>query len=167
MILLKKDHRDPLTGDPIGRSERLSLFAQWVMRRWSFVLIYTGVTIVWWLKPIWFGDTSSYTHWQLAASYGALVIESLVGIGMFGWARRDSIYIRKIHALETAAQQRAQAEADLLYTISQHTASAMQADASIQAALARIEAHDDNPSGAGVGGVLPQHGPGGPGDQAG
>ena len=97
--------RDPLTGDLLKGSERFSLLVQSLMRRWAFVLAYTVVTVVWWTHPHWFGDQPNDGHWQDAASYAALVIESVVGIGMFGWARRDSLVLRRLEVLERKAQQ--------------------------------------------------------------
>lgn len=115
MILLRKKHRDPNTGDEILRAERISLAVQGVMRRWSFVFAYTAITVAWWLHPVFFGDNAQYTHWQLAASYMALLIESLVGIGMFGWARRDSVILRKIYALERSAEKQDENNLALLH----------------------------------------------------
>jgi hypothetical protein len=104
--LERKRYRDPLTGDLVGRSERVSLFVQAIMRRWIFVFAYTTVTVLWWTHPQWFGDQPGKdARWQDWASYMALLIESVVGIGMFSWARRDSQVIRKIHALERKAEQ--------------------------------------------------------------
>ena len=98
-------HLDPLTGDLVTTSERISLAVQAVMRQWKFVLAYTILTVFWWYHPHWFGDTAALSHWQDWASYMALLIESVVGIGMFSWARRDSIVLRKIHKLEHQAGQ--------------------------------------------------------------
>ena len=95
---------DPLTGDRVGGSEKFSLLVQGLMRKWTFVLAYTAVTVLWWTHPHWFGDQPTDGHWQDAASYGALLIESVVGIGMFSWARRDSVILRKVHAIEQATE---------------------------------------------------------------
>ncbi len=108
MKLIKRDsYTDSMTGDTITRSERLSLLAQAVLRRWSFVLAYSVLTFLWWIHPTWFGDhPGNDIRWQDWASYMALLIESLVGIGMFGWARRDSVILRRLLAMERAAEQR-------------------------------------------------------------
>ena len=106
-MILRKHHVDPFTGDAIGRSERLSLFAQSILRKWTFVLAYTALTVLWWTHPHWFGDhPGDDARWQDWASYMALLIESLVGIGMFGWARRDSQVLRRLYQMERAAEQR-------------------------------------------------------------
>lgn len=96
---------DPLTGDRLKPTERFSWLITGLIRRWKFVAAYVTLSIVWWTHPQWFGDTLNYTHWQLGASLGALLIESVVGIGVFSIARRDSVYIRKIHNLERKAEQ--------------------------------------------------------------
>ena len=84
MWLFRKEHTDPSTGDTIGRSERLSLFAQAIMRKWAFVFAYSALTFFWWTHPTLFGDhPGNDARWQDWASYMALLIESLVGIGMF------------------------------------------------------------------------------------
>ncbi len=110
---------DPLTGDLLRPVERFSLFVQGRMRQWRFIFLYTGLTAAWWARPVWFGDTSSYTKWQLGASYMALLIESVVGIGMFGWARRDSVVLRKVHALEVAAEAVTVRDAEVLRKLEQ------------------------------------------------
>jgi hypothetical protein len=111
---------DRQTGDQVTGGERFSLLVQAVMRRWAFVLAYTALTITWWYRPHDFGDSSSLSHWQDWASYMALLIESVVGIGMFSWARRDSRVLRTVEdivekldatleaavARDSAAQQR-------------------------------------------------------------
>lgn len=157
MFLVKKDHIDPNTGDTIGRSERLSLFAQGLMRKWSFVLAYTILTIVWWTHPTWFGDhPGDDARWQDWASYMALLIESLVGIGMFGWARRDSRYIRLIHQMELDAAKRHEFETRLLVALDGYSQAMI-------ASLGRIEedVDDDRPTDTGEHPAVPQHGPGG------
>jgi hypothetical protein len=97
--------RDPLTGDVLAPVERFSLMVQGVMRKWKFIIAYSVLTGLWWWHPVWFGDNKQDLHWQLGASYAAVLIESVVGIGMFGWARRDSVILRKVHTLERKAQQ--------------------------------------------------------------
>jgi hypothetical protein len=105
MWVRKKEHIDPITGDVLTRQERLSIMAQAAVRQWKFVLAYSALTFVWWAEPHWFGDDSSYVHWQLQASFLAIVLEAVIGIGMFGWARRDSIVLRKIMRLEAEADR--------------------------------------------------------------
>lgn len=118
MFLLRKRHTDAITGDEITRSERLSLLAQSVMRKWTFVLAYSALTLLWWTHPTLFGDhPGNDSRWQDWASYMALLIESLVGIGMFGWARRDSVILRKLYALERASEQRDEIDTGILHQL--------------------------------------------------
>lgn len=141
MWLKHRSQLDPLTGDTITRQERLSLVAQSVLRKWSFVAAYTALTFVWWTHPSLFGDhPGNDARWQDWASYMALLIESLVGIGMFGWARRDSLVIRKLYALERAAEQRDETDQALMHVIAKHT-EALFADAQTKAAAAHATAH--------------------------
>ena len=113
----KKSYQDPITGDRVGAAERVSLSVQGIMRRWRFIFAYTALCVVWWMHPSWFGDDANYTHWQLWASYMALLIESVVGIGMFSWARRDSVILRKVHVLERKAEQQDENSHVLLHDI--------------------------------------------------
>lgn len=104
MHLRRREQVDSITGDTITRSEKISITVQSVMRQWKFVIGYSILTFIWWTHPVWFGDhPGNDARWQDFASYMALLIESLVGIGMFGWARRDSVILRRIDRLEREA----------------------------------------------------------------
>jgi hypothetical protein len=109
--------RDPLTGDILPPVERFSLLVQGILRKWRFIIGYSVLTGVWWYRPTWFGDNHNYVHWQLGASFFAVLIESIVGIGMFGWARRDSVILRKVHALERKAEQQDENDHVILHEI--------------------------------------------------
>lgn len=90
---------DPVTGDRLRPSERFSRFMQAIIRRWSFIGVITVITIIWWSHPDLFRD-KDLIHWNLGASYMALFIESVVGIGMFGQTLRDAVILRKVNASE-------------------------------------------------------------------
>lgn len=105
-MLLRKRQRDPATGDIVSRSERLSLMAQASIRRWSVFFLFNILTVVWWFHPAYFGDSSTYVKYQLSYSWGAIAVELLIGIGMFGWARRDSVVLREVRRLLKAAEDR-------------------------------------------------------------
>ena len=98
------DYRDPTTGDLLSVSDQVSLVAQSVIRRWSFIGAVVVLTAAWWTWPRAFGDpTGTPLHWNLLASLMALVIESVVGIGMFSSGKRDAVILRQVRANETVA----------------------------------------------------------------
>jgi hypothetical protein len=86
---------DSMDGRPRSLTEKISFAVQGAMRRWTFVFAYTLLSVAWWIFPAWFGDNSSYVHWQLWASYMALFIESVVGIGMFSIQKKDAVILRR------------------------------------------------------------------------
>lgn len=92
----RRQFRDPQTGDSLTRGEYVSWLVQGIIRRWTFLIIITGVTIVIWSTR----NTIALTWWNLGASYLALVIESIVGIAMFSQTKRDAVIIRKIEKQE-------------------------------------------------------------------
>jgi hypothetical protein len=92
-------YHDRITGDSLTLAEHISWIIQGIIRRWAFLVVFTLVTIVWWIKPGWFGDPGR-TWWNLIASYMAIFIESTVGIAMYSQTRRDALIIREIRALE-------------------------------------------------------------------
>jgi hypothetical protein len=94
-----KIYHDPVTGDVLTRSERVSWAVQGVIRRWLFLMVFTALTIAWWACPTLFGDPGR-TWWNLVASYMAIFIESVVGIAMFSQTRRDALILREIRSLE-------------------------------------------------------------------
>lgn len=91
-------HIDPITGDELSSGEYVSWLIQSIIRRWLFLGIITAATIAVWAT----GNPVALQWWNLAASYLALVIESIVGIAMFSQTRRDAVVIREIRALSKA-----------------------------------------------------------------
>ena len=98
--MFKKKFIHPDTGDVLSFSEQVSWKVQGVIRNWIFVIFWSVLSILWWIKPHWFGDSSSYVHWQLIASFIAVVIELIVGISMLSQTKRDAMIIRHILKLE-------------------------------------------------------------------
>ena len=88
--------RDPLTGEPISFTEWVSLMAVNVLRRWTIILFYIGLSAAWWAHPAWFHDDAVYTKWMIVFSLLAVINESLIGIGMFSRSNRDSIVLRRV-----------------------------------------------------------------------
>ncbi len=90
--------RDPVTGDQLTLAEEISWQVQTrILRRWSFLLIFTAVTAVMWLL----GPTVQF-DWNLGASWLAIIVEGTVGLAMFSQTRRDALILRKIKELEEA-----------------------------------------------------------------
>lgn len=96
----KRKFVHPDTGDVLTSSELLSWKIQGIIRNWSFVLLWSITTFVWWLKPRWFGDDTSYIHWMNLASWLAVTVELIIGIAMIGQTKRDAQIIRHILKLE-------------------------------------------------------------------
>ena len=99
-------HKD--TGDVLTFSEKISWSIQGVIRNWWFVVIWTVGTIVWWIKPTWFGDTTAYIKWMNLASWLAVTVELIIGIAMIGQTKRDAQIIRHILKLEKQELDRLQ-----------------------------------------------------------
>ena len=88
--MTRKKYRDPYTGDQLTFSEMMSWNIQGVIRRWAFIGSITVATIICWTI-----DTPRVLlWWNFAASYSALLIESVVGIAVFGQMRRDAQVVR-------------------------------------------------------------------------
>jgi len=86
----RKKYTDPHTGDKLTFSEMMSWNIQGVIRRWAFIGSITIATITCWII-----DTPRVLiWWNFAASYSALLIESVVGIAVFGQMRRDAQVVR-------------------------------------------------------------------------
>jgi hypothetical protein len=97
---LKKKYVHKDTGDILTLSEKISWTVQGIIRNWWFVIIWTVGTIVWWIKPHWFTDTSAYIKWMNLASWLAVTVELIIGIAMIGQTKRDAMIIRHILKLE-------------------------------------------------------------------
>jgi hypothetical protein len=94
----RRHWRDPETGDALTLSERISWVIQGLFRRWTFVLLNVALSLFWWTHPTIFHDDGSLTRWMAVYSLLAVVIESVVGIAMFGQAKRDARVLRETHA---------------------------------------------------------------------
>lgn len=86
--------RDPVTHDPLSRAEAMSWLAQSIIRRWRFIIGYTLVTFTVWAV----GSPPVLGWWNYTASWLALVIESVVGIGVYNMSRRDAVILREVRA---------------------------------------------------------------------
>ena len=93
--------KDPITGDPLTLTEWVSWRIQGVIRRWWFLVGFTILTILVWST----NNPSCLLWWNLAASYLAIFIESVVGLAMFGQTRRDAVILRHL-AEQTAHIER-------------------------------------------------------------
>jgi hypothetical protein len=96
----KKKYVHPDTGDVLTFAEQASWKVQGIIRNWYFVAFWSVLSFVWWFKPSWFHDNHSYVHWQLLASYLAVLVELMIGIAMIGQTKRDAQIIRHILKLE-------------------------------------------------------------------
>jgi hypothetical protein len=104
-MLGSREHRDPVTGDMLTQGEYISWIIQGVIRRWTFLIIITLVTIVVWT----INNPTALLWWNLGASYLALVIESIVGLAMFGQVKRDAVALREVRAISQHIEQLAEA----------------------------------------------------------
>jgi len=96
----KKKYVHESTGDVLTFSEQISWKIQGIIRNWFFVILWTGVTFVWWAQPTWFTDTHAYIKWMNLASWLAVTVELIIGIAMIGQTKRDAMIIRHILKLE-------------------------------------------------------------------
>lgn len=90
-----KHHHDPVTGDQLTSGEYISWLIQGIIRRWAFLGVITAVTILVWAT----NNSIALTWWNLGASYLALVIESVVGLAMYGQTRRDAVTLREVRTI--------------------------------------------------------------------
>ena|SRR5690242_14493078 len=88
---------DPITKDSLTLGEWVSWHVQGVIRHWWFILGITLITILVWST----NNPTLLLWWNLAASYLAIFIESVVGLAMFGQTRRDAVILR--HMAEQTA----------------------------------------------------------------
>jgi hypothetical protein len=93
---MKKEHRDPVTGDLLTKSEWISWkLQQGVIRTWWFLLTFTAITVACVLTF----NLSVVGWWNVLASYMAIFVEAIVGRAMFGQTRRDAQIIRELKAV--------------------------------------------------------------------
>lgn len=126
MFRIFKTRVHPVTGDDLSFSDCVSWFAQGLIRRWAFIILITLLTAtVWFMSK---GNTSSpvLEWWNLAASYMALLIESIVGIGMFSQTTRDALILRKmdkmLDKIEAFEEQILDTEKEILEEIEEDNA---------------------------------------------
>ena len=98
--MFKKKYIHASTGDVLTFSEQVSWWIQGLIRNWFFVIGWTLVTVVWWIRPQIFGDDKSYVKWMNLASWLAVTVELIIGIAMIGQTKRDAQIIRHILKLE-------------------------------------------------------------------
>ena len=98
--MFNKKYIHETTGDVLTFSELISWKIQSIIRNWFFVIGWTVITVVWWIRPHWFGDDSSYVKWMNLASWLAVTVELIIGIAMIGQTKRDAQIIRHILKLE-------------------------------------------------------------------
>jgi hypothetical protein len=100
----KKTYIHPDTGDELTRTEMVSWRLQGIIRRWTFILMITVITAAIFTFVALHGNADSSSvlfWWNAGASYMALLIESVVGIGMISQTKRDAQILRKMdHILE-------------------------------------------------------------------
>jgi hypothetical protein len=96
---MARAYQDPVTGDKLTRSEAISWKIQSIIRRWTFLIVYTSITALVWAFGL--HNTTALLWWNLTASYLAIFIENTVGIAMFSQTRRDALIIREIRRYES------------------------------------------------------------------
>lgn len=94
-------HRDPVTGDELTTGEYVSWLIQGVIRRWTFLILVTVGTAVCWATR----DPNVLLWWNLVASFLAIVIESIVGLAMFGQTRRDAVCLREVRTISRRVEE--------------------------------------------------------------
>lgn len=91
-------YKNHITGDHLRFSEWLSWKAQGIFRSWWFVSIFTTITFVWLAFPKPFHDPNRlWLNYYL--SYIAVLVESIIGIGVASQAMRDAVIIREINKM--------------------------------------------------------------------
>lgn len=99
MVKFFKTSIDPITGDTVTFSERMSLLAQSTVRRWSVTLIHIAFSLFWWARFWNHGFSDPVNMWMAMYSLIAVVNENVIGIGMAGQAKRDAVILRHINSL--------------------------------------------------------------------
>jgi hypothetical protein len=91
--------RHPETGDELSRKEAVTWALQSILRRSAFIVGFTVISFFWWVNPTFFHDPD-LTHWNVIASWMAIVVEWIVGSTMLGQTLRDGQIIRRLERLE-------------------------------------------------------------------
>lgn len=89
---MRRQYRDPVTGDAISRLEYLVRMVQVVVRTPAFIALFNVITVM--MLTSKHGDA-----WNWFASWLAIMIEWLVGTYMFGQTGRDAVVMREVRAL--------------------------------------------------------------------
>jgi len=92
---MQQPRKDPVTGDVLSSGEYVSWVIQGIIRRWSFLIVILVITAAAWAT----GNDRVLLWWNLSASLLAIVIEAIVGKGMFGQTHRDAVVIRETRAM--------------------------------------------------------------------
>jgi len=92
---------DPIMGDELTPGEAMAWRVQWIIRRWTFLVLITTATAIAWTVVAAAGIADVLTWWNCAASYLALVIEGVVGMAMYHQTQRDAQVIREVRKLTT------------------------------------------------------------------
>ena len=101
---MRRTYHDPVTHDELSLGEYTALLIQGVIRRWLFLAFITTVTLVVWIVGAFL--PAALVWWNLAASLLAVMIESIVGMFLFGQMKRDAVILRKLeHVLEHVESQ--------------------------------------------------------------
>jgi len=88
-------YKNHVTGDHLTLSEWTSWKAQGIFRSWWFVIIFTTITFTWLAVPVWFHDPARlWLNYYL--SYLAVLVESIIGIGVASQSMRDAVILREI-----------------------------------------------------------------------
>ncbi len=90
-----KKYHDPITGDELTKGEYISWQVQGLIRRWYFLIAISIITVIVWST----NNQVALLWWNLGASYLAILIESVVGLAMFGQTRRDAVALREVRNL--------------------------------------------------------------------
>jgi hypothetical protein len=88
----KTKYSNPITGEPITFSDFIAWKLQSVIRRWWFLLAFTGATGWAWST----GNATVIMWWNFSASYLAIFVESIVGRAQFGQTKSDAFILREI-----------------------------------------------------------------------
>jgi hypothetical protein len=76
----------------------MSWKSQAIFRSWWFVSIFTTITFTWLAIPVWFHDPGRlWLNYYL--SYLAVLVESIIGIGVASQSMRDAVILREIKKL--------------------------------------------------------------------
>ena len=114
---MRRTYHDPVTNDELSLGEYAALLIQGVIRRWLFIALLFTVTFIVWIVGAFL--PAALVWWNLAASLLAVVIESIVGMFLFGQMKRDAVILRKLE--HTLAHVEGQEEA--IYEILTHVKS--------------------------------------------